>query len=301
MARLWARMESIAAEIEPGAALPEVLDLLKSDPTRAASSPGEFCRLMAERLEAAVEALDGVHFDIPEQIRTVDVKLAPPGGPLGAYYVSPSEDFTRPGSVWWSLGDQQQVALFDQVSTAYHEGFPGHHLQAGIQMASPARLSRLQKLMIWYPGSGEGWALYAEDLMDEMGFLDRPEYVMGKLASEMLRACRVVIDIGSHLLLPIPQGQPFHPGEEWSFEAGVEMLTGYAAQSRSTSVSEMNRYLGWPGQAIAYKVGHRAIRDLRADAERRHGSGFDRKAFHVRLLEIGSVGLDVTRAHLAGF
>jgi uncharacterized protein (DUF885 family) len=300
VARLLDRMEETAGAISSGASLREALRLLQDDPSRAAASPGEFRDLMQARQEAALADLQGAHFDVPEPIRRVDVKLAPAGGALGAYYVGPSEDFTRPGTVWFAIGEQQVVPLFDQVTTAYHEGFPGHHLQNGIQMTSSARLSRYQKLMVWYPGSGEGWALYAEDIMEELGYLEKADYLMGKLASEMLRACRVVIDIGSHLGLPIPKGQPFHAGEAWTFEAGVQMLTDYSAQSLDVAVSEMIRYLGWPGQAISYKVGQQAIRDLRADAQRRHGAGFDLKAFHARLLEVGSVGLDVLRRHLAG-
>lgn len=298
VARLRSRMEAVAAEISPGDGLPEVLDLLQTDPGRATSSQEEFRDLMAARLDRALADLDGEHFDVPDPIKTVDVKMAPPGGPLGAYYVPPSEDYSRPGAVWFSLGDKQRIPLFDQVSTDYHEGFPGHHLQAGIQQASADRLTRFQKLMVWYPGTGEGWALYAEDVMEELGYLETPDYVMGKLASEMLRACRVVIDIGSHVELPIPKGQPFHPGESWTFEAGVEMLISHAAQDRDTSISEMNRYLGWPGQAIAYKVGQQAIRDLRAEMRTR--PGFDLKAFHARILEIGSTGLDVLRSHVRG-
>ncbi len=134
--------------------------------------------------------------------------------------------------------------------------------------------------------------------MEELGYLEKPDFVMGKLASEMLRACRVVIDIGSHLELPIPSGQPFHPGERWSYEAGVEMLESYAGQSHDIAISEMNRYLGWPAQAISYKVGQQAIRDLRTEAERAAGAGFDLKAFHARLLEVGAVGLDILRDHV---
>jgi uncharacterized protein (DUF885 family) len=199
------------------------------------------------------------------------------------------------------LGDRRVIPLFDQISTAYHEGFPGHHLQGGIQLAGPGRLTRYQKLAVWYPGTGEGWALYAEDLMEELGYLEKPDFVMGKLASEMLRAARVVIDIGSHLRLRIPADQPFHPGESWSYKTGLEILKRYAGQEESTARAEMNRYLGWPGQAISYKIGQQLIRDLRSEAMERRGAGFDPKAFHARILEIGSVGIDVLREHMAGF
>lgn len=298
MERLRNRMAEVGDQILPGGGLAEVLDLLLTDPDRAAHSQDEFVAMMRERLEIALRELDGTHFDVPAEIRRIEVKMTPPGGSLGAYYYSPSEDFTRPGTVYWSKGDQQQIALFDEVSTAYHEGFPGHHLQTGLQLTAGDRFSRMQKLMIWYSGSGEGWALYAEDLMEELGYLEKPDYVMGKLASEMLRACRVVIDIGSHLGLKIPESQPFHPGEEWTFETGVEMLDKYAAQDHAISVSEMNRYLGWPGQAISYKVGQQAIRDLRAEEKARLGAHYDQKRFHARLLEVGAVGLDTLRRHI---
>ncbi|MCJ7725936.1 MAG: DUF885 domain-containing protein [Acidimicrobiia bacterium] len=296
VSRLREEMTAVGEQIVPGATLAEVLEVLATDPARAASSPGEFQRLMAERQAIAFRDLNGSQFDVPESVSGVEVKLAPPGGPLGAYYVGPSEDFSRAGCVWFSIGDATTIPMFDQVSTAYHEGFPGHHLQVGLQMATADKTTRYHRLWVWYPGSGEGWALYAEDIMQELGYLEKPDYLTGKLASEMLRACRVVIDIGSHLELPIPGGQPFHPGEAWTYETGVEMLVGYAAQSRPMSESEMNRYLGWPGQAIAYKVGQQAIRDLRAEEQARLGAAFDLKSFHARLLEVGSIGLDTLRA-----
>ncbi len=299
--RLRNRMAEVAEEILPGGGLADTLELLLNDPNRAAKSQDEFVELMLERQEIALRELDGTHFDVPEPIRAIEVKMTPPGGSLGAYYYQPSEDFSRAGAVYWSKGDQQQIPLFDEVTTAYHEGFPGHHLQVGLQLTAGDRFSRMQKVMVWHSGSGEGWALYAEDLMEELGYLEQPDYVMGKLASEMLRACRVVIDIGSHLELAIPEDQPFHPGEQWGFDIGVEMLDRYAAQDHAISISEMNRYLGWPGQAISYKVGQQAIRDLRSEERSRLGSDYDQKAFHARLLEVGAVGLDTLRGHVRSF
>ncbi len=168
----------------------------------------------------------------------------------------------------------------------------------GTQITRADKLSRFHRLMVWYPGLGEGWALYAEDLMEQMGFLDKPDYVFGYLAAQMLRACRVVIDIGSHLEMPIPKGQAFHPGEPWSFETGVAMLQEYATLEKPYAESEMTRYLGWPGQAIAYKVGEREILGMRTALEAR--GGFDAKQFHADLLEIGPVGLDYVKMMLLG-
>ncbi|HSF84320.1 MAG TPA: DUF885 domain-containing protein [Acidimicrobiia bacterium] len=295
VASLRKRMNEVAQEIVPGGGIEDALEILKTDPARAAATPGELVAFLDARIEEALERLSGTHFDVPDSIRTCDVKLAPPGGSLGAYYVGPSEDFARPGSVWWSIDRSKPVALYDEVTTAYHEGFPGHHLQVGVQVSLRDRLSRIHRLWTWMPGSGEGWALYAERLMDELGYLDKPDYVFGFLSAQMLRACRVVIDIGSHLRLPIPDDQQFRPGEEWTYETAVEMLERYATQDRANAESEVNRYLGWPGQAIAYKVGERTILDLRREMKVRLGPEFDEKAFHQRLLEVGPLGLDLVR------
>ena len=299
VAELSAQMKAVATEIKPGATMAEIDHLLCTDPDRIVPDREALAAFIQDRLDDALERLTGTHFDVPEPIRKVTVNIAPPGGSLGAYYVSPSEDFTRPGSVWWAVTPEGPYKLFDEVSTAYHEGFPGHHLQVGVQMSLAEKLSRLHRLWVWKPGSGEGWALYAERFMNELGFFEKPDYVLGWLSGQMLRACRVVIDIGSHLDLPIPQGQPFHPGERWSFETAVEMLVDYAALGKPYAESEVTRYLGWPGQAISYKVGEQAILEIRDDVKARLGSAFDTKAFHARLLEVGPVGLDLLRSELA--
>ncbi|MCP3997905.1 MAG: DUF885 domain-containing protein [bacterium] len=299
VAELSAQMKAVAAEIKPGATMAEIDHLLCTDPNRTVPDQAALAAFIQDRLDDALERLTDTHFDVPEPIRKVTVNISPPGGSLGAYYVSPSEDFTRPGSVWWAVTPEGPYKLFDEVSTAYHEGFPGHHLQVGVQMSLADKLSRLHRLWVWKPGAGEGWALYAERFMSELGFFEKPDYVLGWLSGQMLRACRVVIDIGSHLDLPIPAGQPFHPGEKWSFDTAVEMLVGYATLGKLYAESEVTRYLGWPGQAIAYKVGEKAILEIRDDAKARLGSAFDTKAFHARLLEVGPVGLDLLRSELA--
>lgn len=135
--------------------------------------------------------------------------------------------------------------------------------------------------------------------MNELGFLEKPDYVFGWLSSQMLRACRVAVDIGSHLDLPIPNDVEFHPGEAWTFETAVEMLERYSLLGRAYAESEVTRYLGWPGQAISYKVGEKVILDIRDEVRAELGAGFDQKAFHARLLEVGPVGLDLLRSELA--
>jgi uncharacterized protein (DUF885 family) len=131
--------------------------------------------------------------------------------------------------------------------------------------------------------------------MDELGYLEKPEYVMGMLACQMMRACRVVLDIGAHLGLHAPTDAPFRPGERIDFDYGVDMLVRVARMGRSHAASEMTRYLGWPGQAIAYKVGERIIRGIRDELRERQGSSFDMKRFHASLLSTGAIGLGALR------
>ncbi|MDI1480906.1 DUF885 domain-containing protein [Polyangium sp. y55x31] len=292
-----ARMREVAAQIQPGASVDEVIRLLETDPARCARSPEDLVRIVAEWQTRAVEALAGVHFDIPTPARRVDVKLAPPGSTIGAYYMPPSDDFSRPGTIWYSPGEREQIPLYMELSRAYHEGFPGHHLQLSMQVSFQHRLSRLHRVVMsdYQTGYAEGWALYAERLMDELGFLSKPEYVLGLLVCQMMRACRVVLDIGAHLGLHAPSDAPFRPGAPIDYAYGVEMLTRVGRTPPDHAASEMTRYLGWPGQAIAYKVGEREILGLRDDLRARRGSSFDLKAFHVDLLGVGSVGLGALR------
>ena len=293
-----AQMEEAAAGIDRDSTLDEVVAMLGSDPARAAGSREEFLDAIQAQQNKAVEAVAGRHFDVPDRIRTVTVNFAPPGGGLGAYYVGPSEDFSRPGSIWYSVGDQEVFPMWDEVTTAYHEGFPGHHMQHGILMCLGNRISRLQRTYAWTSGTGEGWALYTERLMNELGFLQKPEYVLGMLSAHMFRACRVVIDIGSHLGWPIPDDAILEAGGSWTFRKAVEMLTDFAYLAPATARDEVTRYLGWPGQAIAYLVGERVILDLRQEAKSALGDGFELKAFHENVLAAGSVGLDLLRSRV---
>ena len=294
-------MKRVAAEIRPASPVPDVIDFLMKDPARCAHSHDEFIKLMLERQLYALDKLKGTHFDVPEPLTRIEVKLAPKGGALGAYYMAPSEDLARAGSVWYSLGEQATEPLYSEVSTAYHEGFPGHHLQCGMQVYLADRLSRLHRMFVFYPGYSEGWALYAEQLMHELGFFERPDYVLGMLQAQLMRACRVVVDIGMHLGLSVPDGEKdFHPGATWGFDLAVEMMHARAFLPLDYAESEVTRYLGWPGQAIAYKVGQREILRLREDYRRVHGAGADLKDFHARVVGAGSVRLDLLREMVLG-
>lgn len=298
---IGAEMEKTARQVEPQRAaskhlVQEVIFALQSDVSRQIFDREVFLAEVRARQEQALNDLSGTHFDIPEKIRRVDVKLGPKGGPIGAYYVPPNEDFSRPGTIYYSPAEGAPYVLFSEITTAYHEGFPGHHLQCGLQVHFAESLSRFHRLFVVSSGYAEGWALYAESLMAELGYYERPEYLLGMHMAKMFRACRVVADIGAHLELKIPSDFDFHPGETWSWALVAELLQTKALMPSSFAESEATRYLGWPAQAISYKVGERTILELR-DELRSH-KDFTLRAFHEAVLSTGSVGLDVLKGHV---
>jgi uncharacterized protein (DUF885 family) len=291
-------MAETAKEIDSGVSLHDVIELLDSDPVRSAATREEFVEFISGLQQEAVANLDGTHFDVPDQLKVVTVNMAPPGGALGAWYMPPSEDFSRPGSIWYAPGEREMLPYWQEVTTAYHEGFPGHHLQGGTAVVLRDQLSRFHRTVIWYPGSGEGWALYAERLMDELGYLANPEYRLGYLASQLFRAIRIVVDIGSHLEKRIPGDAPLHAGELWDYDKAVDYVEKIGLHPRDVAESEVKRYLGWWAQAISYKVGEREILEIRAAAQAEADGGFDRKEFHRRVLEAGAIRLDQLREEM---
>lgn len=301
IADIEAKMRAVCARIAPGKSVRDVIETLRRDPSTSAGTLDQFLVRMRELQARALADLDGTHFHVPEPIRRIEVKLAPPGTALGAYYIPPSDGFTRPGTVYYVPGEDTSYPLFEEITTAYHEGFPGHHLQCSLQVHFADRLTTLHRLLVCMSGYAEGWALYAEQLMHELGYLDRPEYELGMYLAKLFRACRVVIDIGLHLELPVPEGldaaivEPARPGEVWSYDLAKRFMEHHAMVRPDFAASEITRYLGWPGQAISYKVGERIILDLREEARRDLGDRFDLRAFHDAVLSTGSVGLSLLR------
>ncbi len=295
--RLREAMVATSAAIDPDRGVDEVIDMLETDPARAAATREEFVEFISDLQQQAIEQLAGAHFDVADELRTVTVNIAPPGGSLGAWYVPPAEDFSRPGSIWYAPGERESLPYWQEVSTANHEGFPGHHLQVGTVVLERENQSRFQRSVVWYSGAGEGWALYAERLMDELGFFEKPEYRLGLLASQLFRSTRVVVDIGCHLEMTIPEHAPLHAGEVWSYETAVDYIERIGLQPHDVAVSEVLRYLGWPGQAITYKVGEREILAMR---DRAQGKGdFVMKDFHRHMLAAGPIRLDQLAEELA--
>jgi uncharacterized protein (DUF885 family) len=287
LARIEAEMAAEAHRIRSGASVDEAIEVLNE----SAYVDGEDAYLdwLRERHARAIETLDGNAFDIDPPLRAIDVVLARGSTSGAAYYTPPSEDLSRPGRTWWPLSGRQRFHVWQDLSTVFHEGVPGHHLQIGAAATAGDALSRFAKCS-FISGHGEGWALYAERLADELGWFDEPGTRLGMLAGSALRAARVVIDIGVHLELPLPDGS------RWTFDAACAMLRERGRLEPSQVHAEVVRYFGWPGQAIAYKLGERAWLEARAAAARQ--PGFDLKQWHTAALNLGPIGLGTLATEL---
>lgn len=290
--RLLGEMRTEAEKVLPGAATP--WEALKHLDEHGAHIEGvdEVRDWLQSVMDEAIEALDGTHFELAERVRRVESRIAPPGGAAAPYYTGPSEDFSRPGRTWLPTMGETRFPVYDLVSTWYHEGVPGHHLQLAQWTHVAESLSRYQATVGMVSANCEGWALYAERLMDELGFLTDAERRLGYLDAQMMRAARVIVDIGMHLELAIPDDSPFHPGERWTPELAQEFFGMHSGRPAEFVESELTRYLSMPGQAIGYKLGERAWLLGRANARAAHGESFDAKAWHMAALSLGSLGLD---------
>lgn len=290
-------MRATAGKIVPGGSVAEARELLDTDDARAIEGADAFRAWLQEVSDAAIDALDGVHFDIDARIRRVEIMIPPPGGPLAAYYTGPSEDFSRPGRTWFPVGTRTRFPKWSEVTIAYHEAVPGHHLQVGGTRCLD--LSRYQRLMTFVSGHGEGWALYAERLMAELGYLENPDYYMGMLSAQALRAARVIVDLGMHLEYAIPKDEAFHAGETWNYDLAIDFLVERTGLAREFMTSEVVRYLGWPAQAISYKVGERRWLAARDASKQRQGASFNLRRFHTEALALGPMGLAQLETELA--
>lgn len=292
--RMTDEQESIAREIKPGASVLEAIDFLDGDESRKLHGTDALQRWMQETSDRAVEELARTHFIIPDEVRDLECMIAPTQEG-GIYYTGPSDDFCRAGRMWWSV--PEGVTEFDtwrELTTVYHEGVPGHHLQIGLATYNKAQLNSWRRIA-GTSGHAEGWALYAERLMEQLGYLDDPADRLGMLDGQRMRAARVVLDIGVHLEKQLPdRSGPWTGDYAFGFmDANVNMNEPFVR-------FEVNRYLGWPGQAPSYKVGQRIWEQIRDDYQRRDGAAFDIMAFHKQALDIGGVGLDTlkTAMHL---
>jgi uncharacterized protein (DUF885 family) len=297
LARITDLMAQTAERIKPGASIREAMAYLDTDCNHTLVGTDALQAWMQEKSDVAVAALAGTHFDIPDPIRRLECRIAPTKTG-GMYYTAPSEDFSRSGRMWWSVPEGvTEFSPWRELSIVYHEGVPGHHLQIGQTVYRRDLLNRWRRMGSWVSGHGEGWALYAEWLMADLGFLDDPGDFLGMLDSQSLRATRVVLDIGIHCGFDAPAEVG---GGAWDYDKAWRFLTAHSSNPEALLRYELDRYLGWPGQAPSYKIGERLWLSLRDEARRREGDAFDLTAFHRRALDIGSVGLDVLHAAVLG-
>jgi len=297
LARMTEEQEAVAREILPAASasasVAEAIAHLDADPSRKLHGTAALRDWMQETSDRAVEELGRAHFDIPEPVRRLECMIAPTQEG-GIYYTPPSDDFGRAGRMWWSVPDG--VTEFDtwrELTTVYHEGVPGHHLQIGQAVYNRDRLNTWRR-NAGTSGHAEGWALYAERLMADLGYLDDPADRLGMLDGQRMRAARVVLDLGVHLQKRMPGSS-----RTWTGDDAFPFLAANVNMDEAFVRFEVDRYLGWPGQAPSYKVGQRVWEQLRDEAAAREGAGFDIRSFHRRALDIGGVGLDTLRFALA--
>ncbi|WP_030235733.1 DUF885 domain-containing protein [Streptomyces sp. NRRL S-350] len=298
---LRAQMRAEAEKVRPGADPMEAMAWLGTDGPAVEGAEGIREHLQG-LMDQAIRDLQGIHFDLAEPVTRVESKIAPAGSAAAPYYTPPSLDFNRPGRTWLPLLGRERFPLWDLVSIWYHEGVPGHHLQLAQWNYVADRLSTYQVSLGGVSANLEGWALYAERLMDELGYLTDPGQRLGYLNAQMMRALRVIVDIGMHAGLDFPADSPYRPGEPVSPEHAREFFGQYCGISADFLDSELVRYLGMPGQAIGYKLGERAWLRGRAAARAAHearGEEFDLKAWHMAALSQGSLGLDDLVAELS--
>ncbi len=298
---LQEQMRSEASLVLPGASAQQAMQHLELS-GEAIDGVEEIRAWLQQMMDQAIADLDGAHFDLADPLKTVEARIAPPGSAAAPYYTSPSQDFSRPGRTWLPTLGRTRFPLWGLISTWYHEGVPGHHLQLAQWRYLSSELSVYQTTVGGVSACSEGWALYAERLMDELGYLSTPGARLGYLDAQNMRAIRVIIDIGMHLGLRLPDDSPFAAGQTWTPDLGLEFFASYCGRDREFLASEVIRYLSGPGQAISYKLGERAWlagRDAARAAHSANGGAFDLKSWHMSALSLGALGLDDLTDELA--
>jgi uncharacterized protein (DUF885 family) len=284
MAKIQAEMRTIAQRSFNTSDVPALLERFRTDPQylfRGRQEIVDYADAAIERGRAAMPRWFG-------RLPKADVIIEPYQefeeiSAPGASYETPSEDGTRPGKYRINTYKPEEQTRVGIESTAFHEAIPGHHLQLAI--AQEREGAHMITRFLGNSGFSEGWGLYAERLADEMGLFSSDMDRMGLLSNEALRAARMVVDPGLHVL-------------GWSREQAIDYMLRHTAENRQAVENEVDRYIGWPGQATAYMLGNLEIRRLREMAEREMGPRFDIRTFHDKVLEDGTVTLPMLRGKI---
>ena len=293
LARVVDEQTKVANQIKPGASIQEAVEFLDEDTSRKLIGTDALKAWMQQKSDEAIEKLNGVHFEIAEPMKKLECMIAPTQSG-GIYYTPPTDDFSRPGRMWWSVpAGVKEFNTWRELTTVYHEGVPGHHLQVAQAVFNKAELNNWRRNVSWTSGHGEGWALYAERLMSDLGFLSDPGDRLGMLDAQRMRAARVVLDLGVHLSKPKLDGQGI-----WDYDYALDFMLKNVNMPKEFVVFEVNRYFGWPAQAPSYKVGQRIWEEIRDEVKSKQGAAFDIKTFHKNALNLGGLGLDALRSAL---
>jgi uncharacterized protein (DUF885 family) len=287
VARIHAEMESIKTEVGFKGDFAAFLVYLRTDPQFYAKTPEELlmrAAYIAKDIDGRLPAFFGVLPRLPYRVEAVPADIAP--FYTGGRYVEASSGSDEPGTYWVNTYDLKSRPLYVLPALTLHEAVPGHHLQ--IALAAEQHGLPAFRRFSYFSVTGEGWGLYAEKLGQEMGVYKTPYERFGRLTYEMWRACRLVVDTGMHAM-------------GWPREKSISFMRDNTALSEHEIETETDRYIGWPGQALSYKIGELAILELRRKAEVALGARFDKRKFHDAILSTGSVPLPVLEEEIDRF
>jgi uncharacterized protein (DUF885 family) len=279
VARIRAEMQEVIDGVGFEGTFAEFVEFLRTDERFYVDSPEQLMKEVAfvlKRIDGELPRLFKTLPRMPYGIKRVPDYIAP--RTTTAYYNPPAGDGTRAGYYFVNCYDLPSRPLYEVEALSLHEAVPGHHLQIAI-MQELEGVPEFRRFA-WVTAFGEGWALYAERLGLEVGFYTDPYSNFGRLTYEMWRACRLVVDTGMHYF-------------GWTRQQAIDFMAENSALTLHNITTEVDRYIAWPGQALAYKIGELKIRELRQNAEERLGPAFDVREFHDVVLGSGAVPLDV--------
>ena len=288
VSRIKKQMEAIVKEVEFKGSLKEFIAFLRTDPQFYAKTPEQllaYARNIAKKLDEQLPRFFKTLPRKPYGVAAVPEAIAPKY--TSGRYVGTSPESTEPGYYWVNTYNLPSRPLYAMPSLTAHEAVPGHHLQGALNQELPESIPQFRRAL-YLSAYGEGWGLYTEFLANEMNIYTTPYEHFGKLTYEMWRACRLVVDTGMHVF-------------GWSRQQAVNFMAENTALSLHEINTEIDRYISWPGQALAYKIGELKIRELRSLAEQELGSQFDIREFHERILEKGTVTLPLLEERILNF
>ncbi len=281
--RIQAEMLAVCKQLGYESDLDALMQFMRTDPRFYAASPQELLEktsLVLKRMDGELPGLFKTLPRLPYGIREIPAYSAP--GSTTAYYQPGAGDGSRAGNYYVNTYDLKSRPFYEIEALSFHEAVPGHHLQLALQQELDLPPFRRFN---GFTSFVEGWALYAERLGLEVGFYTDPYSDFGRLSYAMWRACRLVVDTGMHAL-------------GWSRQRAIDFMAAYTSLSMLNITNEVDRYIAWPGQALAYKIGEIKIRELRSRAEETLGKKFDRREFHEVVLRNGAVPLDILESQV---